>query len=311
MKKIWLALLVVLLSILSSACYINGDVKTDQVGAQLSRNAVKGCVGPGVYTDWGWFSDLREVSVATLTFEVEDPEVATKDNQLVGIRITIQARRKGDCESVKSFLSNWSHLLNDEKLVETIDATAREGIKNGTRLFTLQELLDDRNGLASGISDQVKQDAGKYSTEIINVTVENVAIASEYAATLQKTAQLKAEEDFQKRRQTLVKQQAETDLYERQQQQLVLAEQLKVEQAKTEVEVEIARRAGEIVAASNQVYVDNEFAYYLRQLELLAQIFGDKQVFWFLDPNTDLTTIFNGSELLPILPVETPAEASP
>lgn len=297
MKKI---LLVLVLSVLLSGCYFNADVATDQVGAQLNKNKILDCVGPGVYTDMGFFADLKEISLATLTFEVEDPEVATEDNQLVGVKITVQARRKGDCDSVKSILTNWSHLLDDATLVSTIDATAREGIKNGTRGFSLQELLNDRNGLANAISEQLEIDAGEYATEVINVTIENISIAPEYAEVLQKTAQLRAEEDYQARRQSLIEQQAKTDLFERQQKQLVLAEQLKVEQAQTSVEVEIAQREGEKIAAAYQVYLDNPSAYNLEQLSRLKELFG-KGTVYFIPEGTDLTTYFfpNGIPALP------------
>lgn len=289
MKKI--LPLILLIAVLMTGCYVNADVATDQVGAQLDENAVKACVGAGVYSDWSFFSDLKTVSVATLTFEVTDPEVATKDNQLVGATITIQARRKGDCDSVKGILQNWSHLLDNAQLQDTIDAVAREGMKNGVRDFTLTELLDDRDKLAESIIAPLRTDAEKFYVEIINITVENIAIDPEYAQVLQATAKLKADEDYQKRRQALIEQQAQTDLFERQQQQLVLAEQLKVEEAKTAVEVEIAQRAGEIVAASNQVYIDNPQAFALEQLRLLEGILGEGTVY-FIPAGTDLTTYF-------------------
>jgi hypothetical protein len=284
-----------------TGCYINDEVRTDQVGAQLNKNAIIRCVGPGVYTDTAWWADLRQVNVSTLTFEVEDPEVATEDNQLVGVRITIQARRKGDCDSVRALLSNWSHLLDDQNLIDTIDATAREGIKNGTRGFSLQELLNDRNGLATAISTQLELDASKYSVEVINVTIENIAIDPAYAEVLQATAKLKADEDYQARRNSLIEQQAKTDLFERQQAQLVLAEQLKVEQAQTLVEVEIARRAGQKIAAANEVYILNPQAYELERLRLMQSMFGAGTVY-FIPEGTDLTTFFGLNGFLPVQP---------
>jgi regulator of protease activity HflC (stomatin/prohibitin superfamily) len=293
---------ILMLSLFLSGCYWNEDVRTDQVGAQIDRNAVRACVGPGVYTDFGWFSDLRHISVSTLTFEVEDPEVATSDNQLVGIRVTIQAQRKGDCDSVRSFLSNWSNLLNDDSLVQTIDANAREAIKNGTRGFTLTTLLNDRNGLALAITAQLEEDTAKYNVDIINVTIENVALDPAYAAILQQTAQLKAQEDFQLRRQSLVEQQAATDLFERQQAQLVAAEQLKLEQAETLIQVEIAQREGEIVAASQQVYELNRQAFELRKLELMAELFGQGTVY-FIPAGTDPNLFFGGfGGVVPVQP---------
>lgn len=307
MNKIRFLILAVTALFLATGCYFQADVATNEVAAQLDRNAVQKCVGPGVWTDMSWFSDLQEVSVATVTLGVGDPQVATKDNQLVQVDITIQARRKGDCASVKLLLANWSNLLDDEQLKATITSTAREGIKNGTREFTLTQLLDDRNGLATSISKQLEEDAQKYATEIVNVTIENVGIAQEYADVLQQTAKLRAEEDFQLRRQALIEQQAKTDLFEREQKQKVLAEQLKVEQAQTDVEVEIARRAGEIVKASNEIYATNEQAFELKRLELLKELFGDRTVY-FLPEGTDPTMFFNFGGSGQPMPVPAPAQ---
>lgn len=280
--------LVAMMVTATSGCYFWKSVETDEVGAQLNRNRIEACVPSGVYTSGRWFAKLKTVSVATLTFEVEDPEVATADNQLVGVKITIQARRMADCESTTSFLINWTRLMSDDVLIQTIDATAREGIKNGTREFTLTELLNDRDGLANAISLQLEEDTAKYSTEIVNVTIENIALAPEYADQLQKTAQLKAEEDFQIRRQGLIEIQAETDLFEREQAQLVLVEQLKVEEAQTAVDVEIATREGKKTLARQEVYLLNEKAFELEKLILLADILGDNVVY-FLPEGTDLT----------------------
>jgi len=302
-------LMLVLISVFTTGCgYLWNDVETHEVGAKLNRNQIQMCVGPGNYTGWGWFDELKSYSIATLTFEVEDPEVATADNQLVGVRITIQARRKGDCEATRAFFSTWAHLLNDDKLKETIDATAREGIKNGVRGFTLTELLNDRNGLAIAISDQLKEDAGKYSTDIVNVTIENVAISTKYAAQLQKTAQLKAQEDFQDRRQALIEKTASADLFEREQQQLVLAEQLKVERAQTDVNVEIATREGKVIAAKNAIYIDNEYAFQLERLRLLANVLNGKTIY-FMDTDAPLTLFLSDvseEDYVPV-PVSVPA----
>jgi len=299
--------LVAMLAVATSGCYFWKSVETDEVGAQLNRNRIETCVPAGVYTKVNWFARLKTVSVATLTFEVEDPEVATADNQLVGVKITIQARRMSDCDSTTAFLTNWTRLLNDEVLILTIDATAREGIKNGTRDFTLTELLNDRDGLANAISAQLEEDTIKYATEIVNVTIENIALDPVYVAQLQETAQLKAEEDFQIRRQGLIEIQAETDLFERQQAQLVLSEQLLVEQAQTEVDIEIATREGQKTLARQEVYLLNDRAFELEQLRLLADVLGEG-VTYFIPEGTDLTLFLSEltGESLPVIAEQMP-----
>lgn len=284
MKKNFVLLFVVF-AVLLSGCYWNAEVEANQVGVQTERNQVTAVVGPGVYSSGSWFGSIYAINVDTLTFPVEDPEVLTKDNQAVGIKITIQARRKGDDESIRNLVRNWSSLINDANLVNTISATAREGLKNGVRGYDLNGLLNDRNGLADAIRAQLEADVDKYSAEIINVTVENISINQAYMDTLNQTAQFTAEINKEKQRQELIKQQAQTSILESEQQTLTAQAQLTAEQAKTAVEVEIARREGEKTAAQ---YAVSPETYELKKLELMKDILGGKTIY-FIPEGTDLS----------------------
>ena len=301
MKRILLVLVLLVVAFGSTGCYFWDDVATNQVGLQLDRNEIKNCVPSGVYTDSAWFADLKVVNVATITFQVTDPEVATQDNQLVGIGITIQARRKADCQSVSNMLTNWSTLLDDDTLVSTITATAMEGIKVGTRQFTLMQLLDDRNGLSDAIANSIESDASKYNTEVVNVTVNNIALAVEYAAKLQERALLTAEIDLELRRQELIRQTASNDKLEQDQRTQVLEQKLLAEQAQTEVDVEIASREGKKTAAAMEVYSLNPQAYELARLDRLALILGDKATVYFVPEGTDLTMLYGAGGVVPLV----------
>lgn len=308
MKKAYI-LLVVLLPLLISGCYVNDEVATNQVAVQLSKNKIQEVVGPGVYSDWGLWADLKEMDVDTLTFSVEDPEVLTSDNQAVGVKVTVQARRQSDEESVKNIFTKWSALVDNTSLTNTISATAREGMKNGTRGFTLTQLLDDRNGLADAIRSQLELDAEKYSVEIVNVTIENIAPSQSYMAILSETANIKAQTDQEVRRRDLINQKASNSILEQEQRVKVAEAQVLAEQAETKVSVEIARRSGEVTSASNQVYVDNPQAFALEQLRLVKDIFNDKTVY-FLPEGTDITTLWNLDKFLTV-PSVPPAGVTP
>jgi hypothetical protein len=292
-KFIPAALVLVLASLVLTGCFINDDVQTDQSGVIVDGGRIVRCEGPGVYTELGLFYDLVEVSNATLTFEVNDPEVATKDSQLVGVSVTIQAQRKNDCESVTNLLTNWPALVDDEQLRSVISATTNEAMKVGTRQFTLTELLDDRNKLATAIKDALKADAEKYSTNIINVSIKNVALDPKYAEVLQQKALLTAQIEAALREQDLIKQQAENDKLEQEQKTLVLLAQLDTEKAQTAVQVEIATRAGKVVEAANNVYLINPAAFELEKLARLKEVLGDKAVVYFVDESTDLTLLLS------------------
>lgn len=292
-KPIVFFLLMAMSAVVLTGCFLNDDVKTDQSGVIVDGGKIKSCEGPGVYTDWGLFTDLREVSNATLTFEVADPQVATKDSQLVGISVTIQARRNNDCVSLTNLLTNWSALTSDDPLIAVISATANEAMKVGTRQFTLTQLLDDRNGLSTAIKDALEIDAGKYSTTIINVSIKNVDLDPKYAEVLQQKALLTAQIEAALREQDLIKQQAANDTLAQEQKTLVLLAQLDTEKAQTAVQVEIATRAGKVVEAANNVYLINPAAFELEKLARLKEVLGDKAVIYFVNENTDLTLLLS------------------
>jgi hypothetical protein len=285
---------------LVSGCYINEEIEPNEVGVRMKAGEIIGCASPGLESDLGWFADLKHVTSSTVTFNVSDPEVATDDNQLVSVSITIQARRRTDCDSLRNLMTNWPSLVDDQPLIDTISATAREGIKVGTRAFTLTQLLDDRNGLADEITKSLEQDADVYAVDIVNVTIENIGIDSGYAEQLREKALLTAQIETELRRQDLIIQQADNDILAQERRAAVLDEQLVAEQAETSVQLEIARRAGEIIAAQNAVYINNGYAYELERLRLIQGIMSGASGVYFLPNDTDFTMLFNPGSIVPI-----------
>jgi len=185
-------------------------------------------------------------------------------------------------------------------LIDTIDATAREGIKVGTRSFTLTQLLDDRNGLAQKIENALVEDATVYSVQVVNVIVNNIAIDPSYAEQLKTKALLTAQIETELRRQDLIKQTASNNILEQERRTAVLGEQVKAEQAQTNVQMEIATREGKMIAAQNQVYVTNQYAFDLEKLRLMKEILGDKATFYFIPEGTDITMLWNPGSVVPL-----------
>ncbi len=306
MNKKVLGFLMALVFLLSG-CVFQDEVATNQKGVLLYKNGIQNVVGSGVYTQWFCvYCDLKVTNVDTLTFTVEDPEVLTKDNQAVEVKITIQARRKADDASVKNIFTNWSSLASDEALISTISSTAREGLKVGVRKFTLTQLLDERSGgttglgLAQEILTAIQADADNYSAELINITVENIGPSKEYMAILAQTANLNAEIDKAKREQELINQKALNSVLEQEKRVEIANAQVLAEQAQTEVLVEIAERQNEVTAAQNKVYETNAQAFELERLRLLKEVLGDKSVIYYLPSDATLTLLQNVGNITPL-----------
>jgi uncharacterized membrane protein YqiK len=288
----------------ASGCVWNEEVPPNEMAIILYKGEVDSVSGPGgLANDGRWWTDLIRMNVDTLTFTVEDPSILTKDNQSVSMAITVQARRKIDTESVKNIFTRWNSLLDNANLTDTISRTAREGMKNGVRGFTLATLLDDRDKLATDVKDAIQTDADEYSVEIVNVTIENVGPSDSYMAILGETANINAKIAQSVRQEELIRQQQKQEVLEQQKRVEVANARLLAEQAETAVQVEVAERQGEITAAQNQVYVLNEQAYRLEELRLLANIIGTGTVY-FIPEGTDLTTYFfpNGAVFTPPVP---------
>lgn len=297
-KKFTFIILTIALMLGLTGCYWNDIANPNQMAVQLDEGAIKSISGPGgKYTDLGMFSELLLVNVDTLTFQVEDPSVLTSDNQEVGVRITVQARRKADNASMQNIVTNWYQLIDDQQFTNTVSSTASEAIKNGTRVYTLYELLDDRNGLADAVKKQLQQDADNYSGEIINVTINDIAPSTKYMDILSEKANLTAQTATELERRKLIEQTAQNNILQATKDAEVKKAQLAAEKAKTDVELEIATREGKKTAAQQQVFVDNPQAYFLEQLRLVDDIMDGSQVY-YLPEGTDLTGVFGLDKLV-------------
>jgi len=275
-----------------TGCFFNEPVGQDQQAVKLDGGKFVECVGSGIHTDLGPFADLVQISSRTINFLVSDPQVATKDSQLVGVELAVQVRRKTDCESMQSILRNWPSVIdNDDSMRLLVEPATLEAIKVGTREFSLDELLNDRNKLADGIRGSLIDDAGKFSSEIVNVQVKNVQIDDNYAQLLQQKANLTAEREVKVRQQEIIRQDASNQQLEQTQQAETYRKQLEAEKAKTDIEVEIAKREGSVIAAQNQVYSLNPQAFEIKRLELLAKVLGDKATMYFIPQGTSLSVL--------------------
>jgi len=292
MKRMPVLFVVLLIAVLGTGCYVNEPVATNEVAARRDGGAIVGCVGPGVYTDLGFFTDLASVSSNALTVVIGDKEVATKDTQLVGIDITVQFKRKTDCDSIKNLLTNWALLAHDDtRLQDTVSNITAQGIKVAVRNFTLEELLDDRDSLAQQIRKDLVNETGKFSVDVLSVGVKNVSLDPAYSKILNEKALLTAQIDAEKRRQDLIRQQAANQQLEQDQKVLVLQKQLLAEKARTDVDLEVATRDSKVSATKYQVFAQNPSALELERLRLLKDVLGDKSVIYLVPQNASLNLI--------------------
>lgn len=310
MKKLLVLAMFVMLAAVSAGCYWNEQVNTNQVAAQVEGGAIVKVVPSGLYSG-GINADLIQINCDALNVPYENASVATAENQSVAIKATIIVLR--DCgtygggspseANVKELLTNWNKVaLDDAELSATVVASAGQGVKAGVHEYTLEQLLADRNGLAAKIEAALNENL-KFPVRVVSVQVNDVDPDASYMTILQEKANLKAQTDTELQRQALIRQSAANAKLDQDQRVLVSQAQLAAEQAKTAVEVEIAKRDGEVIARKFEVYKTNPAALELRRLELLQNVIGNKATFWFLQPD-QVVNLFTGQTggLTPVVP---------
>lgn len=296
-KNIVVLFLVVVGALFNTGCYLWQQAEPSEIAVQLRSGRIVDIADQtgGLFSDTDWNAEVVFVDVGTLTFPVEDPSILTSDNQQIGMLINIQVRRNQNKSSIESFITQWNDLLNNQRVIDTVSATAREGMKNGVINYTLSEILTERNSLADDIAASVEEDAVKYGIEIVNLTITDVSPSSEYLAVLEEKSLLKVQTEKELERQNLINQEAANAILQAEKDVEVKVAQLEKERAQTAVEVEVAERAGKVIAAQNQVYLDNPLAFELERIRLMQAYFSDKTTYFFIPQGTDLNAFFNGT----------------
>lgn len=313
--KLKAALLLLLMSMVTTACYTWDDIPESSMGIGSDGGRLdQECKTPGVYSDWsGAYKKLREVPTGSLTFEVTDNAVLTLDNQVLKtVQIAIQIRRKKDCESIKDILTNWPSLAtDDEELIRVTKTQVGQGLKQAINKVNLSQFLANRTGVGQGVKDDLVPFAAKFDVEVISVSINDFDLDDAYVAKLETKAQITVDIDIAKRNQDLAIAQQETARKVQEERNLTLIEQRKAEEAQTLVDVEIASREGKKIEAANSVYQTNEQAFELRRLELLKGLLSASDKIYFVPEGTDLTLFISGLQGTAVPVPQNSAPANP
>ena len=80
-------LIAVVVFMSSNLFYIMQRVEQQEVGVRFRAGRIVDVVGPGLYTDFGLYVDLKKVPSSAVSFTVEDDEIITKDKQRLGLLV--------------------------------------------------------------------------------------------------------------------------------------------------------------------------------------------------------------------------------
>lgn len=207
-SPIWRWLLIILvvllvgvpaaLAVTSQFAYFLERVEPQEVGVQFQGGQIKGIVGPGVYSDFGLYVELKRVSSQAIPFNVRDEEIITKDKQRIGLVVTGDALRPGIART-DVLLANWAQYsqlyLDDVVAQERVKALAQQAMKVcvGERPFDDAIIGTARDELRNCIDEELSKLAEIYGFVIQNVVVPEVVLSPEVQAALDAIVQSRLE----------------------------------------------------------------------------------------------------------------------
>jgi hypothetical protein len=286
-------LLFLLFSFSSQFFYFFERVAEDEVGVRFSGGRIKDVVGPGIYSDFGLFVEIKRISSQAVAFSVGDPELITRDKQRIGLTVTGDIFRP-NLRNKDLLQTKWPEynqlFLNNEAAVDRVENRAKQVMKVcvGNRNFDDAVIGAARDELRLCIDDGLNDLAVNYGLTVDNVAVPEVTILPEVQARLDEIVQSRLQTE--KAAQDKLKAQAEASaeqarqegeiriqqsrIQEESRQQLILAE-LEQEKILSQRKVIEAERANELARVEAQrAIIDAEKANELLGVQLDLEIQG-------------------------------------
>jgi len=182
-------LVAILAGLTSQHMYFFQRVDPQEIGVRFRGGRIYQVVGPGIYSDVGWFAEIQRVSIEALTFSVQDPEVVTKDRQRVGFLVSGDVFRPsiGEVGTYESLWPKYRNLyLSDEALQTRITDLALQALKScvGDRTFNDNVIGSARDELRVCIDDELSGLAKELGLAVQNVAIPNVILSPEVQSSL-------------------------------------------------------------------------------------------------------------------------------
>ena len=190
---IWAFVIVVLLAIalavLSAHFYILARVDPQEVGVRFRGGRIHEIVGPGVYSDFALFADLKRVSSEAVSFSVTDPEVVTLDRQRIGLVVSGDVFRPNVSQSdlLRRLWPEYRGLyVSDDALRNRVTDLALQAMKScvGDRTFNNNVIGSARDELRVCVDEELDRLASNLGLTVKNVAVPNVILSEEVQASL-------------------------------------------------------------------------------------------------------------------------------
>lgn len=217
---IWAFVIVVLLAIalavVSPHFYILARVDPQEVGVRFRSGRIHEIVGPGVYSDFALYADLKRVSSEAVSFSVTDPEVVTLDRQRIGLVVSGDVFRPNVSQSdlLRTLWPEYRGLyVSDDALRNRVTDLALQAMKScvGDRTFNNNVIGSARDELRVCIDEELDKLASNLGLTVQNVAVPNVILSEEVQASLDAITQSRLDTELATQDVIKAKEQAAAD----------------------------------------------------------------------------------------------------
>jgi hypothetical protein len=271
------------------------QIDEGQRGLVITSGAVESIAQPGIFfRPFAPLTRVEKVNIKRQTRQITQ-NVASSDKQLYDLAIAVDYSRNSADDALKAQYGEIG--VSDDQLTAFLDGFINDAVKSASTQFTLDQVLADRGGLSTRITQLLTTPAGEGGRSPVEqlyvrldaVKVLDVQVGEEYAKLLSEKANLEVQiETEEKRRQQIEAEQANNLFRAEQEAQVALT----TEKGKTAAELEAANRDGQVRAIQGRYWRENPELLELRKRELMVQMMQNGNV-WFLDPNTNLTLLLD------------------
>ncbi len=193
-----LVVILVLLLFGGQFFYVMQRVDAQEVGIQFESGRIKDVVGPGVYSDVGWFVSMTKVSSQAIFFSVQDPEIITKDKQRMGAVVSGDIFRPDETQKdvLRAMWSKYRGLyIDDAVAVAKIQDFAKQAMKVcvGDRTFNENTIGTTRDDLRACIDTELNEKAQLVGLTVRNVVVPEIILSEEVQVGLDAIVQSRLE----------------------------------------------------------------------------------------------------------------------
>lgn len=268
-----------------TGCYWNKEVAANEVGVQLEGGKIASVVGPGLYSG-GYRASMTIVDISVKRVQwSKDQELITSDLQPIGLTLDITYRRDPSAGAMTTMYTYYREAAtNDQALADMVMARVAEQAKTVTAQLELEEMLGTSGSTCETCRQEFKDrivallapELAKMNVILEDVYVSNINPNDEYVNLLNQRALAELNEDVAR------------------QQTILLAEQLKQEQAQTNIALEIANREAAIAQAGATVYDASPAALRVELAKVYATALNEHDKIIFVPAGTDITAVLAG-----------------